>query len=287
MKIKIPKKESNIYAEELFAKRNSPIFALPEKKRVQKFAENLLSLLFPHFSKKIYFSSDEIAAEITLLKNELANLLHPLNGKLKTDSKKAAKMFFDNLREIHFSLLDDAKAISEGDPASNGTDEVILTYPGFFAIAVYRIAHELYELKVPFYPRLLTEYAHQLTGIDINPGAKIGKSFFIDHGTGIVIGETSVIGNNVKIYQGVTLGALSVKKELSSVKRHPTIEDDVVIYSGATILGGDTIIGKGSVIGGNVWLTESVPPNSIVYHKSQIRVRNFKESAEDAFDFVI
>lgn len=153
----------------------------------------------------------------------------------------------------------DVQAIFKGDPAARSNEEVILSYPGLQAITVYRIAHFLYEAGVPIVPRIMSEYIHGRTGIDINPGAKIGSSFFIDHGTGIVIGETSVIGNNVKIYQGVTLGALSVKKELMDKKRHPTIEDDVTIYAGATILGGATIIGKGSVIGGNTWVTESVP----------------------------
>jgi serine O-acetyltransferase len=179
----------------------------------------------------------------------------------------------------------DAEAIEEGDPAAESVEEVVSAYPGFHAIAIYRIAHEFYALEVPIFPRLLSELAHQRTGIDIHPGATIGRSFFIDHGTGIVIGETSVIGERVKIYQGVTLGALSVEKSLSASKRHPTIENGVVIYSNATILGGETVIGHDSVIGGNVWLTESVLPYSVVYNRSEIRVRN--REATEPINFVI
>jgi serine O-acetyltransferase len=165
----------------------------------------------------------------------------------------------------------DVRAAYQGDPAAKGYDEIIFSYPGLFAITVYRIAHELFEQGVPLLPRMMTEYAHSLTGIDIHPGAEIGESFFIDHGTGVVIGETTLIGNRVRIYQGVTLGALSVPRNevegLRNRKRHPTIEDDVIIYSGATILGGKTVIGARSVIGGNVWLTESVSPDTHVYLK--------------------
>ncbi len=160
------------------------------------------------------------------------------------------------------------RAIYEGDPAAKSYDEIIFSYPGIFAIAVYRVAHKLFELGVPLLPRIMTEYAHSETGIDIHPGAKIGERFVIDHGTGVVIGETTAIGKNVRIYQGVTLGALSVPKDeterLRGMKRHPTIEDDVIIYSGATILGGKAVIGARSVIGGNVWITESVPPDTHV-----------------------
>jgi serine O-acetyltransferase len=168
--------------------------------------------------------------------------------------------------------MKDAESIAKHDPAATSADEVVVAYPGFFAIAVYRLSHELYKLKVKTLPRLFTEYAHSKTGIDIHPGARIGEGFFIDHGTGIVIGETSLIGNNVKIYQGVTIGALLESKESRQAKRHPTIEDDVIIYAGATILGGGTVIGKGSTIGGNVWLTESVAPNSFVYQKNEVEV---------------
>jgi serine O-acetyltransferase len=154
-----------------------------------------------------------------------------------------------------------------GDPAAYSKEEVIITYPGFYAVCIYRFAHALHALKIPLLPRLMSEYAHEKTGIDIHPGAHIEESFFIDHGTGVVIGETAIIGRNVKIYQGVTLGALSVKKKMQSIKRHPTIESDVVIYANSIILGGETVVGRGSVIGGNVWLTQSVPAASVVFNK--------------------
>jgi len=160
----------------------------------------------------------------------------------------------------------DVRAAVEGDPAANSADEVILAYPSVAAITVHRIAHFLYERQVPLLPRIMSEYIHHRTGIDIHPGATIGRSFFIDHGTGIVIGETAQVGDRVKLYQGVTLGALSVSRSMRGRKRHPTIENDVTIYSGATILGGDTVVGTGSVIGGNVWLVTSVPPYSKVYN---------------------
>ena len=173
----------------------------------------------------------------------------------------------DQLPSIRDWVYDDALAALEGDPAANSLEEVILTYPGFEAILVHRFAHLLYQEGVPYVPRALSEYTHQRTGIDLHPGAQIGRSFFIDHGTGVVIGETTEIGHSVKIYQGVTLGALSVKRSFSGKKRHPTIEDEVVIYAGATVLGGDTRIGKGSVIGGNVWITSSIAPLSRVIGK--------------------
>jgi serine O-acetyltransferase len=168
----------------------------------------------------------------------------------------------------------DAKSIYTNDPAAESLNEVLLAYPGFFAIAHYRIANLLYSEGIKIIPRLITEYAHSKTGIDIHPAATIGSEFFIDHGTGIVIGATTVIGNRVKIYQGVTLGALSVSKSMSARKRHPTIEDDVVIYAGSTILGGSTVIGHNSTIGGNVWLVKSVPPYSKVYHESKVVVKS-------------
>ncbi|QKG79133.1 serine O-acetyltransferase EpsC [Tenuifilum thalassicum] len=173
------------------------------------------------------------------------------------------------------SMLEaDAKSIYNNDPAAESLNEVLLAYPGFFAIAHYRIANLLYNEGIKIIPRLITEYAHSKTGIDIHPAATIGSEFFIDHGTGIVIGATTVIGNRVKIYQGVTLGALSVSKSMSARKRHPTIEDDVVIYAGSTILGGSTVIGHNSTIGGNVWLVKSVPPYSKVYHESKVVVKS-------------
>ena len=165
----------------------------------------------------------------------------------------------------------------EGDPAAKSRDEIVRTYPGFYAIAAYRIAHELHALGVKGIPRIITEHAHSRTGIDIHPGASIGSHFCIDHGTGVVIGETSVIGNNVKIYQGVTLGALSVNKEDAEKKRHPTLEDNVIVYAGATILGGDTVIGRDSIVGGNVWITSSIPANSKIYYQAKMYNGNTHE----------
>lgn len=185
--------------------------------------------------------------------------------------QKAAIELLHALPKLQKMLGEDIRAAYEGDPASKNFDEIIFSYPGLFAITVYRIAHHLYEQNVPLIPRIMTEYAHSRTGIDIHPGVQIGERFFIDHGTGVVIGETTVIGNRVRIYQGVTLGALSLNKDecqqLRDKKRHPTIEDDVIIYANATILGGDTVIGQRSVIGGNVWLTESIPSDTVVFLK--------------------
>jgi len=193
------------------------------------------------------------------------------------DVEKSCSAVWDNYVERLPVVLEklnlDADAIASCDPASLSIEEVYMAYPGFYAIAIYRLAHELYKFGFPLVPRLMTEYAHRQTGVDINPGARIGDSFFIDHATGVVIGETAVIKDNVKIYQGVTLGALYVAKNLERTKRHPTIENNVTIYANATILGGDTVIGENSVIGGNAWLTASVPPNSTVFHSPEIKIK--------------
>ncbi|MBA4418927.1 MAG: serine acetyltransferase [Syntrophus sp. (in: bacteria)] len=185
--------------------------------------------------------------------------------------QRATINFLKRIPDLQATLAKDIRAAYEGDPASKYYDEIIFSYPGLYAISVYRIAHQLHIEGVPLIPRIMTEYAHSLTGIDIHPGVEIGESFFVDHGTGVVIGETTIIGNRVRIYQGVTIGALSLSKEeceqLRNQKRHPTIEDDVIIYANATILGGKTTIGARSVIGGNVWLTESVPPDTTVFMK--------------------
>ncbi len=186
--------------------------------------------------------------------------------------QSAAMDFMHKLPKLRAILAADVRAAFEGDPAAKGYDEIIFSYPGLLAVTIYRIAHELFRQMVPLMPRIMTEYAHSITGIDVHPGARIGESFFIDHGTGVVVGETTEIGNRVRLYQGVTLGALSLPREeverLRKKKRHPTIQDDVIIYSGATILGGETVIGARAVIGGNVWLTESVPPDTKVYLKT-------------------
>jgi len=193
-----------------------------------------------------------------------------------TDGRPCHKVwesYVANLPNVLELLNLDAEAIVECDPASNSIEEVYMAYPGFYAVAVYRLAHQLYKEGFPLVPRLMTEFAHSKTGVDINPGAQIGKSFFIDHATGVVIGETAVVGNNVKIYQGVTLGGLFVAKHLRKTKRHPTIENNVTIYANATILGGETVIGANSIIGGNAWVTKSIPANSTVYHKPEIKIK--------------
>ena len=271
--------ESDItLARDLLAIRRDRSPVLPVKADVVRFIDRLLGLLFPHFCDVTYFQEEEIEGELKLLRRDLRQALIPLAAKLDRPAEEVVAAVFRRLPEIHHNLWLDAEAIERGDPAAESVDEVVSAYPGFLAIAVYRLAHEFYTLNVPIFPRILSEIAHQRTGIDIHPGATIGKSFFVDHGTGIVVGETTTIGDRVKLYQGVTLGALSVEKSLSSSKRHPTIEDDVVIYSNATILGGETVIGRHSVIGGNVWLTQSVPAFSVVYQASEIRVRNRSES---------
>ena len=245
---------------------------LPSPLLVNTFIDSLMSILFPTYNNKVFLGKEKLEEEIDRNKRQLNILLLHVKDLLGKDSKELCQDFYDELPATYQMLLLDADAIELGDPAAKNREEVIRSYPGFYAISIYRIANLLHKLEVPFIPRILTEVAHSKTGIDIHPGAVIGKSFFIDHGTGIVIGETSEIGTFVKIYQGVTLGALSVKKEMAETKRHPTIEDHVVIYAGATILGGKTVIGKNSTIGGNVWLTESVDENSLVYHKPELKI---------------
>lgn len=203
--------------------------------------------------------------EVTFLK--ILRALEVDNGtKIWTDFKA-------ELPKIRQKLDLDAIAFEKNDPASHSLQEIYLAYPGFHAISIYRLSHTLYKLNVPILPRMMSEYIHGITGIDIHPGATIGESFYIDHGTGIVIGETSIIGNDVKIYQGVTLGGISVAKSLAKTKRHPTIEDGVCIYANATVLGGDIVIGANSIIGANVWITQSVPENSLVTYQTEIKIR--------------
>lgn len=274
------------FAAALKARRDDHSLGYQLKKGTQTFVENLLAILFPHFCQEGLSTAEEIGSRLVLLERDLKHLLTPLLRDTKLSVEDTSRQFFDALPGIHDALWLDAQAIYEGDPAAESVDEVILAYPGFTAIAVYRFAHVFYGMSVPIFPRLLTEYAHQTTGIDIHPGATIGQSFAIDHGTGIVIGESTVIGNHVKMYQGVTLGALSVDKALAKSKRHPTIEDDTVIYAQAVILGGDTVIGHNSVIGGNVWLTESVPPYSYVQQESHATIRQ-KTDKEGSINFSI
>ena len=225
-----------------------------------EFVTAALALLFPHFAP-------EERGYPVFVRNEISRLearLEPFLAGSDQESRVRACSFTTGLPAIQDALVMDAQATFEADPAATSVDEVILAYPGFHALACYRLAHHLRSLGVPLLPRLITERAHRITGIDIHPGASIGHAMAIDHGTGIVIGETSVIGDRVRLYQGVTLGALSVRKELALTQRHPTIERDVVIYANATILGGDTVVGHSSIIGGNVWLTHSVPPYSVI-----------------------
>lgn len=278
--------EYKSFAMELLQRRREHPTKLPVKSITHTFIKDLLQLLFPHYNEQQYFNEDEIISKINLLKRNFKLILLSLNNGIENHIEFISDNFFKQFPQIHDMLWKDAQAIYHGDPASKSIDEVILAYPGFLAIAIYRLAHELHKLHVQIIPRIFTEYAHQITGIDIHPGAVIGISFFIDHGTGIVIGETSVIGDNVKIYQGVTLGALSVDKSLANIKRHPTIENNVIIYSNAVILGGETVIGENSIIGGNTWITKSIPPDSIVFNKNEIVLKNEKTKNE-FYDFVI
>lgn len=234
---------------------------------VRQSVDEIITMLFPQKGYLGHKTLEQTEAMVVELKKRFTHYIDDvasLSLDTAVNSSTIVETFFNQIPELARMLDLDAEAALAGDPAAYSRDEVITTYPGFYAVCIYRLAHALYQLKVPLIPRLLSEYAHQKTGIDIHPGAQIQESFFIDHGTGVVIGETANIGKNVKIYQGVTLGALSVKKKLQSRKRHPTIEDDVVIYANATILGGNTVIGKGSIIGGNTWIVESVAPGSVV-----------------------
>ena len=256
---------------------------IPSEGYVVDIINRLREILFPgYFSReKIdpvnlkYSIGQSVSIVFDMLSEQIAHSIRhecfrydlPCS-ECEEQGQKAALTFLESIPSLRKTLATDVRAVYDGDPAAKSYDEIIFSYPGVFAITVYRVAHQLFKSPVPLLPRIMTEHAHSLTGIDIHPGAKIGEGFFIDHGTGVVIGETTVIGKNVRIYQGVTLGALSLPKDagerLRGKKRHPTIEDDVIIYSGATILGGDTVIGTRSVIGGNVWITKSVPPDTKV-----------------------
>jgi serine O-acetyltransferase len=257
---------------------------LQARELAEVFTHAALALLFPHFTPSQSASAGQVRAEVERLRGQLDAFLLA-QGVPGPEAEARSQAFLQALPVLAEQLSLDATATCEADPAAQSVDEVILAYPGFLAIACYRIAHTLSRLGVWLLPRLITEFAHRETGIDIHPGARIGRSLAIDHGTGIVIGETAVIGDRVRIYQGVTLGALSVRKELAEQKRHPTIEDDVVIYAGATILGGETTIGEGSVIGGNVWLTHSVAPGSVVTHGAAVERQ--RHSAEHLLEFNI
>lgn len=261
----------------IFNKQNS-IEPVPSNQEIAEWVINLMNLLYPERLTTPDYSINEIKRRFATQQKELIKILNATKACEHCDNERIAASFFETLPELYRKMNTDIAAILNGDPAAKSEFEVIRSYPGFLAIALYRIAHALLKADVPLIPRIMTEYAHSITGIDIHPGAVIGEYLYIDHGTGLVIGETTVIGNHVKMYQGVTLGALSVEKYMRDIKRHPTIEDHVIIYSGATILGGDTVIGANSIIGGNVWITKSVPPGSTVYHQSSIKVIETKES---------
>jgi len=255
----------------------------PDKAGAETFITNVFQFLFVRSKNEDHAVKSETA--FRKLQFDFASLLLDVVAD-ETEAEAQADTFFQQLPFLYKTLLKDAQAILDFDPAAHSIAEVVTAYPGFYATVVYRLSHQLWKQGIRLLPRLFTEYAHSKTGIDIHPSAEIGQAFAIDHGTGIVIGETTVIGNHVKLYQGVTLGALNVAKSLASSKRHPTIQDEVVIYAGATILGGDTVIGKGSIIGGNVWLTYSVPPNSVVYHQSEIKIKD-RNPFPEPINFII
>jgi serine O-acetyltransferase len=273
---------------------------LPSRQSVERIVEILESLVFPGFQAEErldlagmrYSIGEKVVAVSRVLTVEVEKSLRyscrvmndcDRHQDCAGEASEIVRGLLAVIPEIRRRVSRDVLAAERGDPAARSQEEVILSYPGVEAILVHRIAHELWVGNVSMIPRMMSEYIHGKTGIDIHPGAEIGDSFFIDHGTGVVIGETAVIGGSVKLYQGVTLGALSVQKELANKKRHPTLEDDVTVYAGATILGGKTVVGRGSIIGGNVWLTESVPPNSRIYHSPR-QVRHARADDPDSWD---
>ncbi len=257
---------------------------LPSREAVADLIQGLKEILYPGYFGRRHFTRENVPYHIgdrmwgvfRLLADQIyLSIQHECRrteGTCRHCQDLASELaveFLKRVPRIRRLLAEDVQAAYDGDPAAKGLEEIIFSYPGQAAVTVYRVAHELWDLKVPLLPRIMTEIAHGETGIDIHPGATIGRSFFIDHGTGVVIGETAEIGDRVKIYQGVTLGALSFPKDekgrlLRGHKRHPTLGDDVTVYSGATLLGGETVVGKGSTVGGNVWLTHAVPPHSFV-----------------------
>lgn len=262
---------------------------LPSRPAVARFVENLFAVLYPGFHGVQHLTQENVEYHVGALLDDVAADLYeqvvlacdfeePGNGSTARRAETAVERFLDRLPALRRMLLLDLAACMDGDPAARSFAEIIFAYPGFEAITIQRLAHELWDLQVPLLPRIMTELGHSRSGIDIHPGAQIGESFFIDHGTGVVIGETAVIGRHVKIYQGVTLGALSFPKDergrlVRGTKRHPTLCDNVVVYAGATILGGDTIIGEGAIIGGNTWVIESVAPGERVVYTRTSRAK--------------
>lgn len=255
----------------------------PLKRDVARLSDALIGSLFPQLATAPAADAADLASRLIEACAMFQQVVRPL---VKEHSIDRGRSLLAALPQVHQQSLEDADAILAGDPAAESLDEVIAAYPGFLAVAMHRLAHAVHLLDVPIVPRLMAELAHSRSGVDIHPGATIGRALCIDHGTGIVVGETAVIGDNVKLYQGVTLGALSVTKAAAGTKRHPTIGDRVVIYANATVLGGDTTIGADSIVGGNVFLTSSVPADSIVYQTGGYRVRRQRDGFDDA-DFVI
>lgn len=263
------------FLDTLAAERREGHPTLGLRRASETFAWDVLALLFPQFSPKRRCEAGDVAAEFDAMRRQLREALDivaegPFGERLTQAPDAIVEQLVAQLPELRELLTLDAQAINAGDPAARSVDEVILAYPGFLAVALYRVAHALQRLRVPLVPRLISELGHRETGVDIHPGAVIGRCFAIDHGTGVVVGESAIIGDRVKLYQGVTLGALSVRKAFADTKRHPTLEDDVVVYANATILGGETVVGRRSIIGGNVWLTKSVPARSIVTHDQMV-----------------
>ena len=278
---------------EVKAHNIDPDLRLPSRESAIRILERLLSVFYPGYHGVQHLTEENVAFHVGSILDEVAEELseqvylafyfecrkngNGITGRCEHCAERAEEVidrFFAGLAELRRRLAHDVQAAYDGDPAASSLAEIIFAYPGLRAITVYRIAHELHDLGVPLQPRIMTEWANMENGIDINPGARIGKAFFIDHGTGVVVGETTDIGEGVKIYQGVTLGALSFPKDergkiIRGAKRHPTIEDGVVIYAGATILGGNTVIGQGAVIGGNTWIIESVPPHTKVLNETR------------------
>ncbi|NML69791.1 serine acetyltransferase [Chryseobacterium sp. RP-3-3] len=270
------------FIKKILEKKKTSSRGFFDTRKMEGFVNQLYHILF--LSQGLN-TEDQINIEF----GELHKILFDLVKNTSKDGVFAEKQtddFFLALPDLYNTLILDAESILEFDPATESLEEILLAYPGFFATYVYRISHQLWIQKIKILPRVISEYAHSRTGIDIHPGAIIGEHFFIDHGTGIVIGETTVIGNHVKLYQGVTLGALHVSKDKANEKRHPNIEDHVIIYSGATILGGNTTIGRESIIGGNVWITQDVPSGSLVYHKSEIKIKD-NGTLPESLTFVI
>jgi serine O-acetyltransferase len=266
--------------QEIFRHKSQfPLNNSLEKSLVETFLNDSLNLIFPGMIRLKFQNSDELNLVFEMHLKDLEKILTLVKTEPQ-DTLNIIENYSNQIIPMSIEIEKDATALLLGDPAAKNLVEILLCYPGLFAISSHRIAHFFERKNIPILPRLISEIAHEKTGIDIHPGAVIGESFFIDHGTGVVIGETAIIGNYVKIYQGVTLGALSVDKKLSETKRHPTIKDHCIIYSHATILGGETIIGEHCIIGGNVWMTKSVPPGSMVYHKSEVKLDQIDQNSK-------